>query len=332
MKYLKKIKDHQVRWGIIGAGDVCEKKSAPAMQIIAHSSIEAVMRRDAEKAADYARRHKIGKWYSDANQLIEDPRINAIYIATPPSSHLEYTKMAAKAGKPVYVEKPMALNYDQCQSMIQACQQADVPLYVAYYRRALPNFLRVKEMVDTGVLGEIRSVEIRLFKSPEQDLKGEPNWRVNPEISGGGHFVDLASHQLDFLDFLFGPVEKVSGMARNQAGFYRAEDIVVANMQFANGVLGQGIWCFTASRESEYEKMMITGSRGSLSFACFGSPDLTLQLDGRPDQLIPFEYPVHIQQPMIESIVADLLGQGEAPSTGISAARTNQIMDQILGS
>ncbi|MCB0668553.1 MAG: Gfo/Idh/MocA family oxidoreductase [Saprospiraceae bacterium] len=327
------MKDQEVRWGIIGVGDVCEKKSAPAMKIIPHSSIEAVMRRDKEKAADYAHRHQIDKWYDNAEKLVQDPQVNAIYIATPPSSHLQYTVMAAAAGKPVYVEKPMAISHDECLRMLQACEQSSVPLYVAYYRRALPNFLKVKELVLNGVLGEIRCVEIRLFKSSESDTAaGSENWRVNPVISGGGHFVDLASHQFDFLDFLFGPVEKVSGYACNQADLYPAEDIVSASFQFGNGVIGQGIWCFTAPPDGEIEEMTITGSKGRVTFACFGSPNLKLEISGKPVEELQFDYPFHIQQPLIQSIVADLLGTGEAPSTGVSAARTNLIMDEILRS
>ncbi len=328
---LKKLRDDQVRWGIIGAGDVCERKSAPAMNRIPNSSIVAVMRRDPGKAADYARRHGIQKWYQDANQLIQDPEINAIYIATPPSSHLEYVLQVARSGKPVYVEKPMGLNYRECQQMIRACEEREVPLYVAYYRRALSNFLKVKEIVAQQRLGAIRAVEIKLLKNSNSDQNAESeNWRVNPSISGGGHFVDLASHQFDFLDFVFGPVTQVMGMAENQAGLYQAEDIVTANFKFENNIIGYGIWCFTVPENIEEERMSIIGSLGKLSFSCFGNPDLILELNGKSPEILKFEYPFHIQQPFIESIVQDLLGTGGCPSTGYTAARTNWVMDQIL--
>ncbi len=154
-----------MRWGIIGVGDVCERKSAPAMNRITNSSIVAVMRRDPVKAADYARRHGIQRWYQDATRLIQDPEINAIYIATPPSSHLEYVLQVARSGKPVYVEKPMGLNYQECQQMIRVCEEREVPLYVAYYRRALSNFLQVKEIVEQKRLGDIRAIEIKLLNN-----------------------------------------------------------------------------------------------------------------------------------------------------------------------
>src|SRR6266850_3456148 len=148
----------EIRWGIIGAGDVCEVKSAPAMNKIAGSKLVAVMRRNGRKAQDYARRHGVPKWYDDVDRLINDQEVNAIYIATPPDTHELYTLKAAKAAKPVYVEKPMARTYRECRAMIDACQQADVPLFTAYYRRMLPNFLKIKALLNDGVIGDVRYV------------------------------------------------------------------------------------------------------------------------------------------------------------------------------
>ena len=195
---MKKFIDSEVRWGIIGVGNVCEVKSAPAMQKIPSSQLIAVMRRDAEKAADYAKRHGVSKWYSDAGKLINDPDINAIYIATPPDTHLFYTKMATAAGKPVYVEKPMARSYKECLEMIKVCEDAGVPLFTAYYRRTLPHFLKIKSLIKEGAIGEVRTLHIEMRKIPQPDIvaDSEQNWRVFPEIAGGGYFYDLASHQL----------------------------------------------------------------------------------------------------------------------------------------
>lgn len=325
---MKKIKDDEVRWGIIGVGDVCEVKSAPAMNKIAHSKIEAVMRRDADKAADYARRHHISKWYSDANALINDPLINAIYIATPPKAHLEYTLKAAAAGKPVYVEKPMARNYAECQQMIAACKAARVPLYVAYYRRTLPNFLKVKSLIEEGAIGEVRMVEVRMHKplTPDIITHQENHWRIDPEVSGGGYFYDLASHQLDFLDYLFGPIIKAHGFAANQAGLYPAEDIVNATFKFESGVLGTGSWCFSTGKTSDKDLTTIIGSKGEISYISFGSGDVILKKDGY-EEVFHYDMPQHIQQPLIQQIVDDLLGNGICVSTGESGSRTNQVME-----
>ena len=320
-----------VRWGIIGVGDVCEVKSAPAMNLVPNSRIEAVMRRNSEKVEDYAKRHGIKKWYTDAEQLINDPAVNAIYIATPPNAHAKYTVMAAKAGKPVYVEKPMAKTYSECEEMVAACEAAGVPLYTAYYRRALPNFLKVKEIIDAGVIGDVRMVEIRLHKPLEPDIitHQENHWRTNPEIAGGGYFHDLGSHQLDLLDYYFGRVTSASGHISNQAGLYEAEDIVTATMTFENGVIGTGSWVFTTGNVTDKEIITIIGSKGQVSFSTFGKPDVYLETDEKGKETFSFEFPKHIQQPLIELIVGDLLGTATCPSTGLSGARTNKVMEWI---
>jgi Oxidoreductase family, NAD-binding Rossmann fold len=146
-----------IRWGIIGCGDVTEVKSGPGFQKANHSRLVAVMRRTGELARDYARRHGVPRWYDNAEALINDPEVDAVYIATPPVAHKDYTLLCARAGKPVYVEKPMALNYQECQFMLRACRAAGLPLFVAYYRRALPRFLKVKQLIDTHAIGEVRS-------------------------------------------------------------------------------------------------------------------------------------------------------------------------------
>ena len=239
-----------IRWGIIGCGDVTEVKSGPGFQMATNSSLVAVMRRNGELAKDYAQRHGVPKWYDNAEALINDTEVDAVYIATPPSSHKEYTLMAAQAGKPVYVEKPMAMNFEECQAMVQACREANVPLFVAYYRRALSRFLKIKELVETEAIGEVRFISTTFYQPLNLDPQSPLPWRVMPEIAGGGHFVDLASHMLDFFDYVFGPVRSVQGFASNQAKQYTAEDIVGGAYVFESGVHGVGTWCFTGLKNS----------------------------------------------------------------------------------
>jgi predicted dehydrogenase len=322
---------NQVHWGMIGCGDVTEKKSGPAFSKIENSRLLAVMSRTAERVEDYAHRHGIPKWYTRADDLIHDPEVNAVYIATPPDSHLHYTRQVAQAGKAVYVEKPMARNQQECQEMIGVCQEAGVPLFVAYYRRRLPKFLKVKELLDSGLVGELRAVTISLLLPPRpEDLKKEAlPWRVIPEISGGGYFVDLASHQLDLLDYLLGPIAEASGHKTNQAGWYPAEDAVSARFLFQNGILGNGLWCFTVSNSNQLDRMEIIGSTGTISFSCFDPSAVKLLSDqGQQEFVLP--WPEHVQQPLLQIVVAALRGQGECPSTGESAARTTAVMDMIL--
>jgi len=318
-----------VKWGIIGCGKVTEVKSGPALQLAENSELVAVMRRNGAKAKDYARRHNVPKWYCDAEKLINDPDVDAVYIATPPSSHKEYTLMTANAGKPVYVEKPMALNYHECREMIDACETAGVPLFVAYYRRALPRFLAIRKMIDDGKIGQVRFVHTTFYAPPTiDDIAGKDNWRVNPEISGGGYFVDLGCHTLDILQFFFGNIISATGHAANQGGFYKAEDFVNGLCIFASGVQGSGNWCFTSS--SSLDRTEIIGEKGKITFATFGNDPVMLETNEGTESY-NLSNPLHIQQPLIQTIVDELLGVGKCPSTGKSASRTSWAMDRMMG-
>jgi predicted dehydrogenase len=319
-----------INWGIIGCGNVTEVKSGPAFNKVKNSTLIAVMRRDASLAEDYARRHNVPKFYSDAYKLINDKEINAVYVATPPASHSEYAIASIKAGKPVYIEKPMALNYTECLKINKAGEKYKVPVFVAYYRRALPGFLKVKEFVENGSIGKVRLVQMQLFKAPSEDeKKGKLSWRVDPEVSGGGHFFDLASHQLDYLDYLLGPVENVKSVALNQAGLYRAEDFVTAELIFPDKIAATGTWCFSASIDSGRDIIEIIGEKGSIRFSTFSFEPIVLTNDSGRQEFIN-ERPQHIQYNLIEKIVQSLEGNGVSPSTGITAARTSRIMDEIV--
>ncbi len=319
----------KVSWGFIGCGDVTEMKSGPAFAKIANSEVVAVMRRNAKKVKEYAARHHIAKYYTEADALIHDPEVNAIYVATPPNTHADYTIRALEAGKPVYVEKPMARNYKECKRMLEASQWENVPLFVAYYRRCLPAFLKVKEIVNSGVLGKIRVVNVRLYHPPKSEDRNEkPPWRVRPEISGGGYFFDLASHQLDVLDFIVGQIREASGIARNQSGWYEAEDTVAASWVFTSGAVGSGSWCFSASESEKLDTIDIIGTQGRVSFACFENKPVSLYTSSG-ERSFEFTNPTHVQQPLIQTVVDELLGKGKCPSTGRSAARTSYVMDQI---
>jgi predicted dehydrogenase len=319
-----------IRWGIIGVGDVTEVKSGPAFYKSDHSQLVAVMRRNGDKARDFAHRHNVPRWYDDGDALINDPEVDVVYVATPPDTHKLYTLKAAAAGKPVYCEKPMARTFVECQAMIEACQVANIPLWVAYYRRSMPRFVKIKELVDSKAIGDIRAVSIRLYRKADVAPNLPPSelpWRVVPEIAGGGHFVDLASHQIDFLNYLLGPVEFAQGLATNQAGLYPAEDTVSASFCFPNGVLGSGIWAFAASQN--IDEILLIGTGGTLSFATFGTTPVILTT-GDTTQTFNLGYPQHVHQPLVETIIAELNGQGHCPSTGQTAAHANWFIGEVL--
>ena len=316
-----------IRWGIIGCGDVTEVKSGPGLQKAAGSSLVAVMRRDGAKAADYAKRHNVPTWYDDADQLINDPTVDAVYVATPPSSHADYVCRVAASGKPVYVEKPMATTADDCRRMIAACESAGVKLFVAYYRRCLPRFVKAKQLIDSGAIGDVQAVSVTLWRPASKAEIAGTEWRIQPAIAGGGLFFDLASHTLDLIDHLCGPIESANGVADNRGGYYAAEDTVAGYWRHASGALGSGSWCFAAGVHRD--DVDIVGSRGTIRFSSFAErPVVLTTADGSESFDIP--HPPHVQQPLIQTIVDDLLGRGTCPSTGHSALRTSVALDAIL--
>src|SRR5450759_1674265 len=319
-----------ISWGIIGCGNVTEVKSGPAFNKVKDSRLIAVMRRNASLAEDYARRHNVPRYYSNAQDLINDKEINAIYVATPPENHAEYAIASIKAGKPVYIEKPMALNYAECQNINKASEKYNVPVFVAYYRRALPGFLKVKSLIENGSLGKVRFLQIQLFKYESEDEKsGKLSWRVDPQVSGGGHLFALACHQLDYLDFIFGPIQKVKSIVLNQAGLYKAEDFVTAEFTFQNNIAGTGTWCFSVPKGCDRDTIEIIGDRGSIRFSTFNFVPIILTNESGQQEFIN-ERPENVQYYLIEKIVQSLHGKGLSPSTGITATRTSKVMDEIV--
>ncbi|MCY1720027.1 Gfo/Idh/MocA family oxidoreductase [Prolixibacteraceae bacterium Z1-6] len=324
-------KKNTINWGIIGVGDVTEVKSGPAFYKSNNSKLVAVMRRNAQKAADYAKRHNIFKWYSNASELINDPDVDAVYIATPPDSHASYAIETMQAGKPVYVEKPMARSYAECVEMLKVSKETGMPLWVAYYRRTLPAFLKVKELLEAGVIGKPLMVNIKLYKQANErnQTPEEMHWHVFPEISGAGHFFDLASHQLDYLDFIFEEVVKVKGNASNVAALYPAEDTVSGTWEHKSGVIGTGSWCFVVDKNSEEDYIQIIGEKGEICLPCFIPGNVKLKTDDGITEL-KFQNPEHISQNLVQQVVDELRGNGKCISTGESAARTSWVLDEMV--
>ena len=318
----------KINWGIIGCGDVTEVKSGPAFNKVSHSALVAVMRRNAGKAADYARRHGVPKWYDDAQQLIDDPEVNAIYIATPPQSHEDYTIRALQAGKPVYVEKPMSTGAASAARMLQASVDTGIKLSVAHYRKEQPRFKKVKALLEAKAIGAVRMVNLLLVQPPQSSLiaKTDEFWRVDPVVSGGGLFHDLSPYQLDLLQYFFGDIEKAAGFSMNQAGLYPADDLVIGNVLFKNGVLFNGSWCFSGAEKEEKDIIEIIGSEGSIRFSTFSTHHITVSKKGE-ERVLPFDELPHVQQPMIDAVVKYFLDEAPNPSPAESAVTTMRIID-----
>ena len=315
-----------IRWGIIGCGDVCEMKSGPGFYKADNSALTLVMRRDAAKAADYAKRHNVANWTTDADEVIHSPEVDIVYIATPVGDHASYALKVADAGKPCYIEKPLTRNHAEAMQIVEAFASKNLPAYAAFYRRQLPRFVKAKELIDGGAIGEVTAVNV-MFQNPTHQRTDANNlpWRVQAQQSGGGLFFDLASHALDVIDYMVGPLVNVTGNARNVTGIYDVEEIVSMRFDLQNSTgVGTGCWNF-ASQCSE-DRILSHGTQGKIDMACFAHPRLTLTTQN-DEQVMELPDPPHVQQALIQSIVNELNGKGRCPSTVISAARTAKVMD-----
>ena len=317
-----------IRWGIIGCGNVTEVKSGPAYQKTEGFEIVAVMRRDAEKAADYAKRHGIKKYYSNADDLINDPEVDAVYIATPPDSHKFYGLKVALAGKPCCIEKPLAPNYEDSLAIHNAFSAKNLPLFVAYYRRSLPRFERIKSWINENTIGEIRHINWHFMRPPSTvDVSGEYNWRTDVTVAHGGYFDDLASHGLDLFVHFFGEISNASGVNLNQQNLYSAKDAISATWLHQSGITGTGSWNFGC--QFLEDTATIYGSKGKITFSLFEENTITLETEKGKTELF-IAHPENVQLFHVNKIQEHLAGISTHPSTGLSAVHTNWVMDQII--
>ncbi|MBW2961782.1 Gfo/Idh/MocA family protein [Mesonia aestuariivivens] len=323
---------NKISWGIIGCGDVAEVKSGPAFQKCEHSELLSVMRRDLEKAKDFASRHKVQHWTNQVHEILNNPKINAVYIATPPSSHLDYALKALEAGKHVYLEKPMTLNLAEALQLEIALKTSKSKLVVAHYRRKLPLFLKVKELLDQNEIGNVQFAEIKLIQPNHDKLTVETpeDWRLNTEISGGGYFYDLAPHQLDLLIHFFGKPNQIDGFASGQSNLHTTNTTVNGILKFNNNIHFQGVWAFNCEVGKRKDSCVIYGDEGVLEFSFFGDQ---LQLITKTHrETFSFKNPKHVQQPMIQSAIHYFLEKEANPCSVTTGLEVMKIMEKFTKS
>ncbi|MDC0535486.1 Gfo/Idh/MocA family oxidoreductase [Francisellaceae bacterium] len=318
----------EINWGIIGCGAVTEIKSGPAFQMVEGFNLTAVMRRNAELAKDYADRHNVDEYFSDAMELINSDNVDAVYIATPPDTHKLYGLMVAGLGKPCCIEKPLSPSYIDSLEICQAFKNNNVPLFVSYYRRSLPRFNKIKDWLNEGKIGEVRHISWHLNKPCNNlDLSGGYNWRTDKKIALGGYFDDLASHGLDLFSYLLGEIEVVKGLGVNQQNIYSSYDAVTACWKFKNNVTGAGSWNFGGY--SRQDKVTIYGNEGEISFSIFDEENITIKSKTMNESLF-IENPKNIQLYHVQNLKNHLINNLQHPSTGETALHTSWVMDQIL--
>jgi predicted dehydrogenase len=284
------------------------------------------MRRDEEKVKDYARRHEIARWYTDADALLADTEVNAIYIATPPHVHLHYVEKALAAGKMAYVEKPLALNAEEAKRMRELLQQYNGKLVVAHYRRANPYFVKIREIIEKGEIGNVSLINLKMYKKAQTvDALAVPKnqWRVDPAISGGGLFHDLAPHQVDLMLAIFGQPKAFSGLS-DTTGTDLPATRVSGQILFAKNILFQGLWDF--DRAVDLDECEIMGTAGTIRFSFFDGMPIRVERDDEVEK-ISFEPLQHVQQPMIEQTVRYFRGEADNPCTISDGIVCMEIMD-----
>jgi predicted dehydrogenase len=318
-----------IKWGIIGCGNVTEVKSGPAYKLTEGFELVAVMRRDLDKLKDYAERHGIKKQYANADDLINDDEIEAVYIATPPDTHKIYALKVAEAGKICCIEKPMTPSYEDSLAVYNAFNEKQIPLFVAYYRRSLPRFTKINDWLKHNEIGEVRHVHWH-YSKPASDLDKSDtyNWRTDSKIAPGGYFDDLASHGLNLFTFLFGNIKDAKGISLNQQKNYSSKDAITASWLHESNITGSGTWNFDCN--DSYDEVTIYGSEGRIEFSVFHENPIILESKTKNEELF-IKNPKHIQIHHVEGMRNMLINKNDThPSMGMSALHTNWIMDKIL--
>lgn len=318
----RKSNSEVLRWGIIGCGDVVKRKSGPALLQAERSEIKAVMRRNLSKAQKYASEHKISVATDEPQKVIEDPEIDVLYVATPPNSHKKYAISGAKAGKDVVVEKPMGLDADEAKQMIGVCESEGVELFVAYYRRFYPQVQKFQDLLDKGEIGEPVQGYVRISFAPPED----PGWREEPEISGGGWFVDVASHRLDLLTFLLGSVDRAHGVVTSFESGNHLEDAVTLSLKFDSGAQASVQGDFYTNRPAD--ELYIHGTKGTLYTDDLTEPKVLL--DERKQKKYEFESLPATHSGLVKHVEDVLLDEAPNKSSGEDGLVTEKVLDNAI--
>jgi predicted dehydrogenase len=317
----------EIGWGVLGGGNVVEFKSGPAFWIPGKSRVVAVSRRRHEDAEKTAAALGAERAVTSIDDLVSDPMIDAVYIASPPGLHFDAAKACCEAGKAVYIEKPFTTNSGDAKALVEMFASRNIDLFVAHYKRALPKFKRLKSMVESEI-GQVICFDFHLSRRLADDVKHA--WLFDPAISGGGKFVDIAPHSIDLLVYFFGQAVDMWASARHLKAPNGREDCVVLGLLFKDGVCGTLNYNFLSPQKSD--RLSIFGTEANLHFSVHG--DLKTEVERQDGRRFAIELstPAYVEGPMIEEVVNALLGDGGNPCTGSEAVETVRIMEFALSS
>ena len=316
-----------IRWGFLGCGKVVRTKSGDAFRNVPNSTIEVIRRRNLDAAKESAEYFGAPYWCDCIEELLAS-EIDAVYIATPPGLHYEQAMACLNAGKAVYLEKPFARNYTEAKQLTEAFEEAGVPLYIGHYRRALPRFLKIREMLKSNIIGDVTDIDFylnRIFSQKEADN----SWLYNPVLSGGGKYYDIAPHTVDIIQFLFGNITEVQGSARNLGVGCPLENVVEMTFVTEKGVNGKARFCCVADEKSD--RMHVTGTKGTMEFSVHGKTDVIVKDEnGTIIEQFDLPDPKAVEESMVQSVVEDLLGISKCESKAKDVLVTYKIIDEVL--
>ena len=313
----------RVGWGLVGCGDIARKRVAPALRDLENCELVAVSRADAARAESFAGEFGAKRWHADWRELIEDPEVEAIYVATPVHLHAEQAVAAAEAGKHVLCEKPMALTVAECERMNAAAEANGVLLGVAYYRRFYPAVGRVREILESGEIGAPVVAQMNAFERFDPAPDHPRRWLLDKRRSGGGPMFDFGCHRIEVLYNLFGDVAAVKGLASNVLYEREVEDTACAVLQFKNGT--QGVISVTHAAREPQDTLEVFGSEGSIRIEVLNEGRLRVSTkEGERSESHPPHANLH--QPLVEDFACAVVGNRSPLVDG----RVGQAVSEVL--
>jgi predicted dehydrogenase len=248
-----------LKWGVIGAGSVAQRRAMPAINKAINAELHALMSRDEVRAKQLAETHGASKYYTSVEDLISDTELDAVYISTPVYMHCEPTIEAAENGLHIMCDKPMAMNVNECQRMIDACSSNGVQLQICFLFRFHSAFQQIKGWITEGRLGRVVQARMPFIKYVPK-LPGD--WHIDPSKSGGGSLIDLGVHSIDLFEYLIGEVVEVSAFCNSVIHNYDVDETAMLMMRFKNG--GQAVTETSFTAVGSDQILEIYGTDGSV--------------------------------------------------------------------
>jgi predicted dehydrogenase len=314
---------------LIGCGDIAGKRVAPALRELDNCRLVAVTRARSDLAEKFAGEFGADRWYRGWRELLRDEAIDAVYIATPPNLHAEQTIAAAKAGKHVICEKPMALDAQACRRMIDACRTEGVRLSVAYYRHFYPVVSRVKQILDSKDIGKVVLAEIRAFENYRPEEEDPRSWMIRKRQGGGGPLMDFGCHRIEVLLNILGGVSRAWGSQGSLVTDWDVEDTSISILEFQNEA--RGMLAVSRAVQEPQDTLDIYGSAGSIRIPVLNNGSMTVLTPAGKRQE---EHPPHrnLHLPYIQAVTEAFLQNKEPPVPGETGLRVAEIIEEIYHS